>query len=54
MEMMQITPNEAKELEKLYNEAVASKQEQFVFKGHDLLTAYAKYVLEYLHTQMKF
>ena len=54
MDYLSINEKEAKELQKLYDEAVASKKEQFVFQGHDLLTAYAKYLLEYLHTKLKF
>lgn len=31
-----------------YLKAVQNKSEQFCFEGHDFLTEYAKYVLEYL------
>lgn len=42
---------EAKQLQKAYNDAVAQGQEQFIFRGEDLLVAYAKYLLEYLKTR---
>lgn len=35
-------------LRKAYQAAVDAKQEVFTFEGHDLVTAYAKYLLEYL------
>ena len=31
-----------------YNTAVKDNVEMFVFDGHEFLTAYAKYVMEYL------
>jgi len=31
-----------------YAEAVKAEQETFFFEGHTFLTAYAKYVIEYL------
>jgi hypothetical protein len=37
-----------KRLRKAYNAAVASGAEQFTFEGHEVLTRYAKYMLEYL------
>lgn len=42
------TPEKLKQLERMYAEAVASDTGQFVFEGHDLLTSYAKYLIEYL------
>ena len=31
-----------------YMESVRGKKETFFFKGHEFLTSYAKYVLEYI------
>lgn len=41
----------AERLQLRYNEAVANNEEQFVFEGHDLLTAYAKYLVEFLQAE---
>jgi hypothetical protein len=35
-------------LRKAYNDAVESEQKVFTFDGNEYLTAYAKYMLEYL------
>lgn len=40
------------ELEKAYEQARSSGAEQFKFEGHDVLTSYGKYMLEYLHGQL--
>ena len=37
-------------LGRAYEEALAQNKESFSFQGHTLLTAYAKYVLQYLST----
>ena len=50
---MTITYPEFQRLKKLYAVAVAEGQEIFVFKGQELLTAYAKYLIEYLEGRMK-
>lgn len=36
-----------------YAQAVAAHEEVFTFEGHDYLTSYAKYLIEYL-TKFKF
>lgn len=36
------------ELRKLYDEAVKAHKDKFTFEGHEILVAYAKYLLEYL------
>ena len=51
--MMDITEEDAKKLRKLYNKAVAEKQNQFYFKGQGLLVPYAKYLLEHLENIFK-
>lgn len=38
-------------LKKEYQQAVDNKMEMFMFDGHDLLTDYAKYLIEYLITK---
>ncbi len=38
-------------LKQLYDEAVLEKRDQFLFQGKDILTAYAKYLLEHLRNQ---
>lgn len=36
----------------LYNDAVSKGSEMFVFEGRDVLTSYAKYVIEYFNNIM--
>ena len=36
----------------LYNDAVSKGNEMFVFEGRDVLTSYAKYVIEYFNNIM--
>jgi hypothetical protein len=38
-------------LKKEYQRSVDNKVEVFVFEGHELLTEYAKYLIEYLTTK---
>lgn len=40
-----------KRLKKTYDKALEEKKESFVFQGHELLVAYAKYLLEYLKSK---
>lgn len=35
-------------LKRLYTKAVKAGEKQFVFMGRDILTAYAKYLIQYL------
>lgn len=37
---------------KAYQKALKEGKDQFVFEGQDVLTAYAKYVCEYMDTQV--
>lgn len=37
-------------LRKAYNKALVEKKDVFIFEGHEFVTKYAKYVLEYLNT----
>lgn len=36
-----------------YNRAVEAGKEQFTFEGNELLTSYAKYLLEYLDLKFR-
>jgi len=45
---MEFNRETAKELLKAYREAVKENKESFMFHGHELLTSYAKYMIEYL------
>lgn len=36
----------------LYNDAVSKGKEMFVFEGRDVLTSYAKYVVEHFNNIM--
>lgn len=38
-------------LRKCYDQAVASNKEKFTFLGHELLTSYAKYLLQFLDSK---
>ena len=42
------TPELLAKLKRQYRHAVEVGQDQFVFEGHDILVAYAKYLIEYL------
>jgi hypothetical protein len=41
-----------KNFKKEYNSSVENNKEMFVFEGNEFLTSYAKYVVEYLTTQL--
>lgn len=45
---MEITINDLQELTLLYKNAVKKNKEIFVYKGKEILTSYAKYLIEYL------
>jgi|LauGreDrversion4_2_1035121.scaffolds.fasta_scaffold64245_2 hypothetical protein len=42
------TPETFENLRKSYQTALQNKREVFKFEGHDLLTDYAKYLIQYL------
>lgn len=48
MAEMTFDENDYLAFRKLYRQAVANKEKEFVFKGQEFLTDYAKYVLQYL------
>ena len=35
-----------------YHQATTEQQEEFTFEGHKFFTGYAKYLIEYLETQL--
>ena len=37
---------------KEYSKAVSNNQEIFIFQGRELLTAYAKYIIEYINSKL--
>lgn len=43
-----LTSNDYKPLRRAYNEAVEHGSEEFVYKGNELLTEYARCCLEYM------
>ena len=49
--MVYITIADLPSLKKSYNKAVKDSKEMFMFNGSQLLTAYAKYLIEYLTTR---
>lgn len=48
-----IDASEIKSLKVAYQKAVNDNREQFTYKGHILLTSYAKYLIEYLELNNK-
>lgn len=47
------TKQKYKELKKRYDEAVANKEKSFMFGDQELVTDYAKYMLEYYEMMIK-
>lgn len=45
-----VTANNLDEFKIAYKKAYSDDKKSFVFKGQELLTAYAKYLIEYLET----
>ena len=48
---IQFNITKVKKLEKAYNKALLDNKDQFVFENNVLLTAYAKYLIQYLETK---
>ncbi len=53
METINITHAQFNELKKLYAKAVKDKAKSFEFLGNELLTDYAKYLIQYIETKYK-
>ena len=47
-----ITEENYQEFRKLYEKAVKEKQDMFIYQGQDILTNFAKYLIEY-HEQTR-
>lgn len=47
-EYMTFNLEEFKSLKEAHQEAVDTDKESFIFQGHELLTSYAKYLVEHL------
>lgn len=52
-ELLEFTIQDYADLKEKYNLAVLKNKDIFIFKEHELLTSYAKYLLEYLDTKLK-
>lgn len=50
--MVSFDKEQLKELKKQYKLAVTEDKKQFTMDGLDYLTAYAKYLIEYLETKL--
>ena len=50
---MNINQQTYDQLKKSYKQAIKNNKDHFVFEGADILTSYAKYLIEYLSTKFK-
>lgn len=48
-----ITVNNINQFKEMYNSAVSEGIDIFIFEGSEVLTSYAKYVIEYFDTVLK-
>jgi hypothetical protein len=48
MSTFEFTDELFEEFKSLYEKSVKDEKESFEFQGHDVLTSYAKYVIQYL------
>lgn len=53
MKNVSFSPNDFKQFKKIYGDAIKTGKESFIFKGDEYLTAYAKYLIEYLNTKLR-
>lgn len=51
MGTIEITEQNYLSLRKAYRKAIERNEEDMVWQGHELLTSYVKYVLEYMEMQ---
>jgi len=51
-ETLEFDEDRKNRLQKAYDKALVEKKDMFVFEGHEFVTKYAKYVLEYLNTAL--
>ncbi len=52
MTTITVDPATRDELQKAYDNAVASGSDTFMFKGRKVVVGYAKYLLEYMNTKL--
>lgn len=52
-EYMEFTPENVKRFKAAYNETKRAHRQSFMFDGCEVLTDYAKYVIEYLNQKQK-
>lgn len=52
-ETITFTPESFRSFKKLWAVSAQQGDEQFTFEGHEFLTAYAKYLIEYIETRKK-
>ena len=48
-----VTLSELPKLKRAFNKAVKANKEIFKFKGEEILTSYAKYLIEYMESLKK-
>lgn len=53
MSTFEFTDELFKEFKSLYEKNAKDDKESFEFQGHEVLTSYAKYVIEYLESESK-
>lgn len=53
MANIEVNTGNYKAIKKLFDKAVRDGKESFVYDGLELVTAYAKYLLEYMETILK-
>lgn len=53
MDTLTINKYELATLKRMYAKAVKEGKTQFVFQAKDILTVYAKYLIEYLESRFK-
>jgi hypothetical protein len=53
MKTVSFSQDDLIQFKKLYEQAIRDEKEIIIFKGDEYLTSYAKYLIEYLETQLK-
>lgn len=53
METLKITEKSLKDLKNQYQTSLDNNEESFIFQEKEILTAYAKYMIEYLEPKFK-
>jgi hypothetical protein len=53
MKEINFTPHLFRKLKTAYRNAIRQGQDVFIFEGNEILTQYAKYLIEYLQTKFK-